>query len=116
MTEPDDEEPIRPQRVFLSPAGYQPLLDYGPVSYIPLPAAGRERLLDRSFESAADAYGSRTLAVLLRTEELDGAQGLEVVKKVGEKAVEVKMTRSLGPVRFPAEPSPVWLDRMAGVQ
>jgi two-component system chemotaxis response regulator CheB len=89
ISEPEDKEPIRAGRVYLAPQNYHLLieadktfsLDYSePVNY-------SRPSIDVSFESFAQVYGPKLLAVVLSGANKDGAAGLEAVIGCGGKAL-----------------------------
>jgi two-component system, chemotaxis family, protein-glutamate methylesterase/glutaminase len=80
----EDKEPIRPGRVFLAPAGYHLLSEgdgfalstEGPIGFA-LPS------IDALFESAADAWGARTVGVVLTGANRDGVRGAARLRRRG---------------------------------
>lgn len=87
--EAEDGVPIVAPGIYLAPADYHLLLEPGgrcalstdePVSY-------SRPSIDVMFESAADAYGSGVVAVLLTGANQDGARGLAKVRAAGGVAI-----------------------------
>ncbi|MBN3852108.1 MULTISPECIES: chemotaxis protein CheB [unclassified Paraburkholderia] len=88
VSEPDAGEPIVAGRVYIAPPDYHMLVDAqacialsigGPVRY-------SRPSIDVLMESAADAYGSRLLGVLLSGANDDGARGLAAIRAAGGTA------------------------------
>ncbi|MFU8818515.1 MAG: chemotaxis protein CheB [Desulfurivibrio sp.] len=89
VKEAEDKETALPGTVYLAPANYHLLLeDDGSFA---LSLEGRHRFsrpsIDILFESAADVYGPRLIAVILTGANDDGSQGLAAVKRRGGLAV-----------------------------
>lgn len=89
VKEAEDKEAALPGTVYLAPANYHLLLeDDGSFA---LSLEGRHRFsrpsIDILFESAADVYGPRLIAVILTGANDDGSQGLAAVKRRGGLAV-----------------------------
>jgi two-component system, chemotaxis family, protein-glutamate methylesterase/glutaminase len=86
--EAEDKEPISAPGVYLAPPDYHLLLEPGrlalstdePVSY-------SRPSIDVLFESAADAYGDRVLAILLTGANHDGSRGLARIRAAGGIAI-----------------------------
>ena len=80
----EDKQPIEPSRVYLAPADYHLLVERG---HFALSTEDRVHWsrpsVDVLFESAADAYGSDVVAVLLTGLGRDGAAGLMRVRAAG---------------------------------
>jgi two-component system, chemotaxis family, protein-glutamate methylesterase/glutaminase len=84
MKEPQDKEPIEPGRIYLAPPDYHLIVEDtnfalstdAPVSYA-------RPSIDVLFESAADAYGSRTIGIVMTGANHDGAAGAAHIKAVG---------------------------------
>lgn len=84
VREVDDKEPIVPGCVYVGPPDYHLLVEVGnfALSTDAKILAARPSI-DILFESAADAYLDRVVAVLLTGASRDGAQGAERVKRKG---------------------------------
>lgn len=85
VIEPDSGEPIQPGRVYLAPPGYHLLVEddgtfglstEGPVTWA-------RPSIDVLFESAAEVWGRRLVAVLLTGASDDGARGIARVRERG---------------------------------
>jgi two-component system, chemotaxis family, protein-glutamate methylesterase/glutaminase len=82
--EPNDKDPILSSNVYIAPANYHLLIDgigYFGLSTTEMVQYSRPSI-DVLFESAADHYGSQTLAVVLSGANRDGALGS---KKIHDK-------------------------------
>jgi two-component system chemotaxis response regulator CheB len=88
VLEPDAGEQILPGRVHVAPAGYHMLVEVDRTVALSTDAAVRfsRPSIDVLFESAANVYGERLLAILLSGANDDGAQGLERVRALGGTA------------------------------
>jgi two-component system chemotaxis response regulator CheB len=84
VCEPRDREPLRPGVAYLGPPAYHLLVEHG---FLALstegPVTWARPSIDVLFESAAEAYGRRVVAVLLTGSSEDGARGIEAVAKRG---------------------------------
>jgi two-component system chemotaxis response regulator CheB len=82
--EPEDKDAITPGRVYLAPVDYHLMVERGRFS---LSTEGRvcyaRPSIDVLFESAADAYGGRTVGVILTGSGRDGARGVARIKRAG---------------------------------
>lgn len=84
IREPCDKEPIVPGRVYVAPADYHLLVEAGafalttdgPVSYA-------RPSVDVLFETAAEAFGSNVIGVVLTGANYDGAKGAAAIKAQG---------------------------------
>lgn len=84
ILESEDKQPIRPGQVFLAPADYHLLVDgdgfalskEAPVHYA-------RPSIDVLFETAADAFFSGVIGVILTGVSRDGAQGAARIKALG---------------------------------
>jgi two-component system chemotaxis response regulator CheB len=80
----EDKQWIKPGCVYLAPADYHLLVEKGTFSLSVDAAVGYSRpSIDVMFESAADAYREKVVAVLLTGANADGARGIARVKKRG---------------------------------
>ena len=83
-----DKEPIQPGRVYVAPAGYHLIVERG---YLALDSEDIVQFarpsVDVLFESVAEVYGERALAVLLTGLNEDGAEGIERIVAAGGFAV-----------------------------
>jgi two-component system chemotaxis response regulator CheB len=85
VAEAEDKQPLVPGAIYLAPPDYHLLVDEGKQ----LALAADELVhysrpsIDVLFESAADAYGSRLLGVVLSGANDDGAAGLSAIARAG---------------------------------
>jgi two-component system chemotaxis response regulator CheB len=98
VREPEDKEPISGGCVYLAPADYHLLVED---DHFALSTASRisqaRPCINFLFESAAEAFGSHTVGVILTGANSDGAEGLAAIKKVGGTAVVQDPTTSEAP-------------------
>jgi two-component system chemotaxis response regulator CheB len=79
-----DKEWMKPGTVYLAPANYHLLVERGELSLSVDEAVAYSRpSIDVMFESAADAYGSGVIGVVLTGANSDGARGAVRIKKRG---------------------------------
>jgi two-component system chemotaxis response regulator CheB len=79
-----DKEWIKPGTVYLAPANYHLLVERGELSLSVDEAVAYSRpSIDVLFESAADAYDSALIGVVLTGANADGARGASRIKKRG---------------------------------
>jgi two-component system chemotaxis response regulator CheB len=85
VVEADDKDAIEASHVYVAPAGFHLLVEPG--GRLSVSTAGKVQFarpsIDLLFESAADAYGHRLIAVLLTGTGSDGANGALHVKRRG---------------------------------
>lgn len=80
----EDKQWIRPGTVYLAPANYHLLVERGEFSLSVDEKVRYSRpSIDVLFQSAADAYGERVIAVVLTGANDDGAEGVRRVKSRG---------------------------------
>ncbi len=85
---PSDREPIQKGRIYVAPPDYHLLVNQGSVRVVHGPKENRFRpAIDTLFRSAARAYGSRVVGVVLTGYLDDGTVGLQAVKKRGGVAI-----------------------------
>lgn len=83
-----DKDPLLPGRVYLAPAGYHLLVDGDVLSLsVDDPVRHSRPSIDVLFETAADAFGSRTTGVVLTGGNADGARGLARIAAAGGRAL-----------------------------
>jgi two-component system chemotaxis response regulator CheB len=88
VEEAEDKSPIEPGRVYLSPADYHLLVEEGSFSLSTEAEVRHSRpSIDVLFETAADAYGSALVAVVLTGANADGARGLVAAHEQGATTV-----------------------------
>ncbi|MGE3508613.1 MAG: chemotaxis protein CheB [Vicinamibacterales bacterium] len=104
VREVEDKEPIVDGTVYIAPPDYHVLIDTGgQLSLSTDPPVHYSRpSIDVLFESAADAYGSRLLAVLLTGASEDGARGLLRVRTVGGSTIVQDPREALVPTMVQA--------------
>lgn len=79
-----DKQWIKPGTVYLAPADYHLLVSRGEMHLSVDAAVAYSRpSVDVLFESAAEAYGERVIALVLTGANADGAKGAAEVKKAG---------------------------------
>ena len=84
VTEPEDKEPLVTGHVYLAPRDYHLLIQNGGFALsIDAPEAFARPSIDVLFESAADEFQERTIAIILTGANRDGARGLEAIKSRG---------------------------------
>lgn len=88
VCEVEDKQPIEAGHVFIAPANYHMLVEHGHFS---LSTEGPVRFsrpsIDVALASAADAYGHRSVGVVLTGANGDGAEGLRRLADTGGMAV-----------------------------
>ena len=85
VCEPDDKQAIEADCIYFAPSDYHMLVDVGPqisLSADELVHFSRPSI-DVLFESAADVYGARLLAIVLSGGNADGADGARAVHDAG---------------------------------
>lgn len=84
VCEPDDKEPLLSGHVYLAPRDYHLLIEGGCFALSTLPPVRFARpSIDVLFETAADAFGSKTIGVVLTGANSDGARGAAAIKSCG---------------------------------
>lgn len=79
-----DQEPIVPSRVYVAQPDLHLLIEPGYVRLTRGPRENRHRpAIDPLFRTAARAYGSRVLGIVLTGMGDDGSQGLQIIKSEG---------------------------------
>jgi two-component system chemotaxis response regulator CheB len=89
VKEAEDKEPILPAALYLAPPNYHLLVEKtGRFSLsVDDPVLFSRPSIDVLFESAAEVFGPRTVAVLLSGANEDGARGLRRVHELGGRTV-----------------------------
>ena len=88
VVEIEDKQPIEPGRFFIAPANYHMLVDRGYFSLsLDAPVVYSRPSIDVAMTTAADAYGHRTVGVVLTGANADGAEGLRRIADSGGLAV-----------------------------
>ena len=84
----EDKSALRPGCALVAPAGYHALVEPGHVSLSTEPEVRFSRpSIDVSLETAAEAYGARTVGVVLTGANDDGARGLAEVRRRGGRTI-----------------------------
>jgi two-component system chemotaxis response regulator CheB len=84
VIEPGDKDPIEPGHVYMAPPDYHLLVeDDGFALSTDVMVQYSRPSIDVLFESAADTFGARVIAVILTGANEDGASGLARVKRRG---------------------------------
>ena len=89
VVEAEDKMALLPGTVYLAPADYHLLIEAAGTLALSTDAPVRSARpsIDVLFQTAADAYGTALLAVLLTGASADGADGLASVKRRGGRAI-----------------------------
>jgi two-component system chemotaxis response regulator CheB len=88
VCEVDDKDPLTPGTVHVAPANYHVLLDDGYLSLtVEEPVRFSRPSIDVMFGSAAGAYGSKAIGVVLTGANEDGSLGLAEIAAKGGKAL-----------------------------
>lgn len=84
VCEPDDKDLLLSGRVYLAPRDYHLLIENRSFALSTLPPVRFARpSIDVLFESAADAFGSQTIGIILTGANTDGASGAAAIKSCG---------------------------------
>ena len=128
VAEADDKQTIEVGHVYVAPAGYHLLVDDGCFALsVDAPVNYARPSVDVLFETAAQFYGDRTIAVVLSGASQDGARGAVAVRRAGGRVVvqalesaesRVMPAAALALVEvdavLPVEQIPAWLVAHAG--
>ena len=77
VCEVEDKQPLEPGQIFVAPPDYHLLVEVGTLALsTEAPVRYSRPSIDVTFSSAADAYGDRTVGVVLTGANADGAEGL----------------------------------------
>ena len=88
VCEAEDKEQLSPNRVFLAPPGYHLLVDGDRFALsTEAPEKNSRPSVDVLFESLAESFGERVVAVVLTGANDDGAAGLREVVRYGGAAI-----------------------------
>jgi two-component system chemotaxis response regulator CheB len=88
VSDAGDKTPIEPDHVYVAPADYHVLVEDGHLALsTEAPVRYSRPSIDVLFESAADAYGDRTVGIVLTGANDDGAAGLARIKGRGGVAI-----------------------------
>ena len=104
VSEVEDKDPLTPGTVHIAPANYHVLIDDGFLSLtLEEPVRFSRPSIDVMFTSAADAYGSGTIGVVLTGANDDGARGLsDIVKRGGRALVQDPRTAEIAVMPYAA--------------
>jgi two-component system, chemotaxis family, protein-glutamate methylesterase/glutaminase len=84
LLEIEDKLPVFPSKVYLAPADYHVLIENGEFALSVEPPRNFSRpSINTLFESAAEAYAERLIAVVLTGTNSDGADGVSEVERRG---------------------------------
>ncbi len=84
VSEPNDKEALEPGHVYVAPADYHLLVEPGSLALsTEAPVNCSRPSIDVLFESAAEAYGSSVVGVVLTGANQDGARGSARIKERG---------------------------------
>jgi two-component system chemotaxis response regulator CheB len=84
VVDAEDKQWIRPGRVYMAPADYHLLVERGEFSLSVDGVVSYARpSVDVLFDSAADAYGSAVIGIVLTGMNADGAHGVRQIKRRG---------------------------------
>lgn len=89
VREADDKEPILPGAIYLAPPDYHLFIEKQRCFSLSVdePVHFSRPAIDVLFESAADAFGSALVGILLSGANEDGARGLARIKNAGGTAI-----------------------------
>ena len=88
VSDPDDKTPLENDHVYLGPPDYHVLIEDGHLALsTDAPVQFARPSIDVLFQSAADAYGDRTIGIVLTGANADGAEGLARIKDRGGVAI-----------------------------
>ena len=89
VREAQDKEPVERGTVYVAPPDYHLLVDTGPQLALSTdePVHFSRPSIDVLFESAAELYTDRLLAIILTGASQDGAQGMQAVHRAGGMTV-----------------------------
>lgn len=88
VCEADDKESISPSSLYLAPPGYHLLVERGHLALsTDEPVAYSRPSIDVAFASAADAYASRVVGIVLTGANADGAAGLARIAHRGGRTI-----------------------------
>jgi Chemotaxis response regulator containing a CheY-like receiver domain and a methylesterase domain len=85
VKEAEEKEPILPGHMYIAPADYHLLVekDYSFSLDVSEKVHYSRPSIDVTFESAAEAFGPKAIAILLSGANIDGAAGMQKIKECG---------------------------------
>lgn len=99
IVEAEDKQALLPGQVALAPSDYHILVEAGSLALSTEAAVAYARpSIDVLFETAADAYGARTIGVILTGASDDGACGMAAIKRQGGLALAQEPANAECPV------------------
>lgn len=88
VVEPDDKTPIEGGTVYIAPSDYHLQVEHGSFSLsTDAPILFARPSIDILFETAADVYGRRVIAVVLTCASTDGVSGALAIKRRGGRVL-----------------------------
>jgi len=89
VREADEKEPVEPSNIYFAPPNYHLLIEADKTFSLSIDAKVNysRPSIDVLFESAAEAYGSSLIGVVLTGASADGAAGLRRIKESGGLAI-----------------------------
>jgi two-component system chemotaxis response regulator CheB len=88
VCEPEDKTPLEPNVVYVAPGDYHLLVERGWLALsVDAPVSYARPSIDVLFESVADAFGDKALAVMLTSSNHDGAAGALAIKRAGGRVL-----------------------------
>ncbi|GKS58041.1 chemotaxis protein CheB [Nitrospira sp.] len=100
VKEAEDKEDIASGTVYVAPADYHLLVEKTGILSLSIddPVSFARPAIDVLFESAADAYGDRLVAVILTGANRDGAEGVRAVHAAGGRVLVQSPTSAESPI------------------
>ncbi|MDQ6717576.1 MAG: chemotaxis protein CheB [Gemmatimonadota bacterium] len=88
VREAEDKDVLQPATIYVAPADYHLMVDYGQVSLTTdAPVRYSRPSIDVAFESVSRAYGSGAIGVILTGANDDGSRGLARVIALGGRGI-----------------------------
>jgi two-component system chemotaxis response regulator CheB len=113
IVEVEDKQDIQPGQIYLAPSDYHLLVEPGGFALsTEAPVAYARPSIDVLFESAASAYGSRAIGIILTGASNDGARGLARIKQRGGLALAQEPATAESPVMPAAAIAAVKVDHI----
>jgi two-component system chemotaxis response regulator CheB len=117
IVEPDDKTPIQPNHIYIAPVDYHLLVERGPHFALSIdpPVRHARPSIDVLFESAADVFGDRTIAVVLTCASDDGADGAAAIRRRGGRVLVQDPSTALAPTLPQAALERAGADRVVSI-